>query len=168
MRIPYYVYDNIAVDSLFLDKVSEAMDRVFLIIPSCEKEEREGIEGLTEEKVLQLLEDAYFSLREEKRRINKFDIMKNFYNPGIYISSRYNEIRRNAEIKIFRDILERVLNKIKTTKSRKVWYEVKLKEEQVFVCDKLSKSYSILYRADENFRNYFNYYMKQFNDDNKR
>ncbi|BAB67643.1 hypothetical protein [Sulfurisphaera tokodaii] len=153
MNIPYYVFNKIAIDSFFIDKVSLPEDRIFLVIPKCENEEKEGIEGLDLNQVITLMREGYESLQHmNKKKIDKTDILKNLYNQSYYLNERQEEIIKNTKVSILREMYEKIFEEIETYKPKLTWYSLNKGEDGIYVCGKLSKSYTTLYNYDEKFR----------------
>ncbi|BFI75954.1 hypothetical protein [Sulfurisphaera ohwakuensis] len=153
MNIPYYVFNKIAIDSFFIDKVSLPEDRVFLVIPKCENEEKEGIEGLELSQIISLMREGYESLQHiNKKKIDKTDILKNLYNQSYYLNERQEEIIKNTKVSILREMYEKIFEEIGTYKPKLTWYSINKGEDGIYVCGKLSKSYTTLYNYDEKFR----------------
>lgn len=153
MNIPYYVFNKIAIDSFFIDKVSLPEDRIFLVIPKCEKEEKEGIEGLDLNQVITLIREGYESLQHmNKKKIDKTDILKNLYNQSYYLNERQEEIIKNTKVSILREMYEKIFEEIEVYKPKLTWYSINKGEDGIYVCGKLSKSYTTLYNYDEKFR----------------
>ena len=153
MNVPYYVFNRVAVDSFFIDKVSLPEDRIFLVIPRCEKEEKEGIRGLELGQVVSLIREGYESLHYTgRKRMSKVDILKNLYNQSYYLNERQEEIVKNTKVSILRKIYEKVFEEIEAYSPRLTWYSVDKRGDGIYVCGKLSKSYTALYKYDEKFR----------------
>ncbi|QIW22719.1 hypothetical protein EWF20_00065 [Sulfolobus sp. S-194] len=157
MNIPYYVFNKIAIDSFFIDKVSLPEDRIFLVVPKCENDKKEGIKGLGLSQVIRLIKEGYGSLQYMKKKsLDKVDILKNLYNQSYYLNERQEEIIKNTKVRILKEMYEKIFEEIEGYKPRLTWYIVNKEEEGIYICGKLSKSYTTLYNYDEKFRTFMN------------
>ncbi|AWR96883.1 hypothetical protein DFR86_04470 [Acidianus sulfidivorans JP7] len=157
--MPFYVFNDIAVDGFFMDKISAPEDRIYLITSTCKNEEVQGITPIPIERILELLREGYSLLHLEKLSIDKIDIIETIYNPSSYTRRREKEIQKNLLTKMYINLYNNLFKKISDSKYRLAWYKVELKNDLIYICNSLSKSYTLLYSRDKIFRNNFNKYL---------
>lgn len=160
MRIPYYVFGNFGIDAFFLDKTSAAEDRIYLITPTCEEDERDGLPPLPFDRVVSLLKEGYSNLHIERSPLNYKDILEGVYNPSSYMRRRQKEITLNMLSSMYISLYERLFELVNSSTYRLTWYKAEVKDGKIYICGKFSKSYTTLYSRDKKFKESFDFYLK--------